>query len=488
MLNLATATATELLTALERRKVSSLELVDGYLDRIARLNGPLNAVITLDAERARARARELDAWRARSDAHGPLHGLPLTIKDAFETEGLRTVSGAKPYAAHVPAANAVAVQRLVDAGAIVLGKTNVPAYCADVQTFNEVFGVTHNPHDRTRTPGGSSGGAAVAVACGFTSFELGSDIGGSIRTPAGWTGVYGHKPSYGLVPMGGHIPGPPGMLARWDLNVAGPLARSAEDLALALSVLAGPEGQDAKAYRLALPAPRCAALRDYRVGAWFDAPGFPLDPELRAVLDGVVEGLESVGARVERLDEAVVGISLTALVDDYLKLMLPVMMSGMPQASVDGLVQVAQGSAPGASEQLLRVARSATLRHVEWLAVDERRAHLRRRFAQLFERFDVLLLPLHPVAAIPHEHEGTSTTRTITVSGVARPYFDLFGWIAPATACYLPATAAPVGRTPGGLPVGVQIVGDYLEDHTTMAFAEHLGELVGGFVPPAGLG
>ena len=270
MIDLLTATATELLVQLRERRVSSRELVDGYLDRIARLNAPWNAVVTLDAERARARADELDHARTRGEDRVPLHGLPMTIKDAYEIAGLRTVAGATEYAEHVPSRTAVAVQRLLDAGAIVLGKTNVPAYCADVQTFNEVFGVTKNPHDATRTPGGSSGGAAVAIACGFTALELGSDIGGSIRTPSGWTGVYGHKPSFGVVPPRGHVPPAPGALADFDLSVCGPMARSAADLELALSVLAGPGEVEARGYGLALPPARHAALRDFRVGVWLD--------------------------------------------------------------------------------------------------------------------------------------------------------------------------------------------------------------------------
>ena len=485
MIDLLTATATELLVQLRERRVSSRELVDGYLDRIARLNAPWNAVVTLDAERARARADELDHARTRGEDRGPLHGLPMTIKDAYEIAGLRTVAGATEYAEHVPSRTAVAVQRLLDAGAIVLGKTNVPAYCADVQTFNEVFGVTKNPHDATRTPGGSSGGAAVAIACGFTALELGSDIGGSIRTPSGWTGVYGHKPSFGVVPPRGHVPPAPGALADFDLSVCGPMARSAADLELALSVLAGPDEVEARGYGLALPAARHTALRDFRVGVWLDEPAFPLDPEVRACLEAAVLAVERAGARVERVRGQDFGVPIEALYDDYLKLLLPVTLSGTPARSRDTLQRIASGELTGVPEMLVRIARCATQSHIDWLGVHERRAGHRARFEQLFaERFDVLLLPITPVPAIPHDPNGSSATRSISVGAESRPYMDLFGWIAPATACYLPATAAPVGRTRAGLPVGVQIVGRYLDDRTTLAFAKALGAVHGGFLPP----
>jgi amidase len=480
------APATELAAAIRARKLSSRELLEAYLARIERLDRDLNAVVTLDVERARARARQLDDQLARGDAPvGPLHGLPMTIKDAYETAGIRTTAGSPQHAQHVPERNADAVQRLIDAGAVVLGKTNVPAFSGDVQTYNDVFGVTRNPHDLARTPGGSSGGAAVAVACGFTALELGSDIGGSIRTPANWTGVYGHKPTHGIVPARGHIPGPPGALAEPDLAVCGPLARSAPDLALALGVLAGADGPRSKAWSLALPPPRRQRLGDYRVAAWLDDAAFAVDADVLRLLERAVDALRAAGAQVDV--DARPDVTLSDFEETYHRLLDPIVVSGMPTAVHDMLVTVAGAPAePGeAGEAFKRFARNATARHIAWLRAHERRMRLAARMAEFFARYDALLCPVSGVPAIAHDHDGTQITRSILVNGASRPYLELLSWISIASAAHLPATVAPVGRTPAGLPVGIQIIGPYLEDHTPIDLAVRLAELIGGFTPPA---
>lgn len=480
--SLAFESATSLARRVCSREVSSLELVDLYLGRIERLNGPINAVVTLDAERARARARALDDQLARGEVVGPLHGVPITIKDAYETAGIRTTGGAPEYRDHVPAANALAVQRLVDAGAVILGKTNVPAYSSDVQTYNAIFGTTNNPHDLARTPGGSSGGAAAALAAGLTALELGSDIGGSIRTPSHWTGVYGHKPSHGLVPLRGHIPGPPGALSEGDLNVGGPLARSAEDLALALEVVAGPDAARGKAWKLVLPPPRADRLQRYRVAAWLDDATFPVDSKVRTRLEAAVEALRGAGVTVDT--EARPDVDLANLFDIYWKLLNPIVVSGMPSEVVELLAEIARTAPSEDKSVLIETARNATARHLDWLRSNEKRARLNARWAAFFERFDVLLMPVNPVTAIRHDHADPILTRPIEVNGEARTYMDLFGWIAPATLSWLPATVAPAGRSDDGLPVGLQIVGPYLEDRTPLDFAARLREILGGFTPP----
>ncbi|MBO0713409.1 MAG: hypothetical protein J2P59_01545, partial [Acidimicrobiales bacterium] len=252
---LAFLPSVELLALLERGELSSRELLDTYLDRLDRHNKAINAIVTLDAERARQRAREADEARAHGESWGPLHGLPVTVKDVFETDGLRTTAGSPDLADYVPDRDAVLVGRLRGAGAVIFGKTNTPTMAADGQTFNPIFGTTNNPWDLTRTPGGSSGGCGAALAAGLTPLSFGSDIAGSIRIPANFCGVYGHKPSFGLIPQRGHIPGPPGQRLERDINVVGPLARDARDLDLALSVLAGPRGQEELGWRLTLAPP-----------------------------------------------------------------------------------------------------------------------------------------------------------------------------------------------------------------------------------------
>src|SRR3954453_128663 len=270
-----TSTATELGAAIKDQEVSSRELLATFLDRIERLNGPVNAVVTLAVERAQAQAAAADEATARGDELGPLHGLPITIKDAIETEGIRSTGGAVELTDHVPAADAPAVAKLRAAGAVVFGKTNLPRWSGDLQSYNEIFGTTNNPWDTSRIPGGSSGGPAAAVAAGFTAFELGTDIGGSVRIPSHCCGTFGLKPSYGVVPQRGYLDSVGGGTTDADINVFGPMARSAGDLDLLLSVLAGPVPADDVAWRIELPPSDVTALRDARIAVWLDDPANP---------------------------------------------------------------------------------------------------------------------------------------------------------------------------------------------------------------------
>ena len=478
------ASARELAARIARLQLSSRELLEHYLARVARLNAPLNAVVTLDLERARARADAADAARARGESWGPLHGLPVTIKDTFETAGVRTTAGAPQYAEHVPATNALAVQRLLDAGCVVFGKTNVPVLAGDVQTYNPVFGVTRSAWDPERTPGGSSGGAATALAAGFTAFELGSDIGGSIRTPSSWSGVYGLKPSYDIVPQRGHIPGPPGILGEADLNVVGPMARAADDLELLLDVVAGPLADRAVGWRLALPPPRRSSLRDYRVAAWLDDPAFPVDAAVGGPLHAAVAALRQAGVAVD--ESARPAFALADCMRTYQRLLYAVLAAAFPQASFERFTQQALGLDADATDMLSRFVLYGTARHRDWLAANETRQRYRAALDDFFREHDVLLCPVTSVPAIVHDHSEPMPQREITVNGARRAYSDLFGWISIATLTYCPAVSAPVGSTPAGLPVGVQIIAPYLEDRTAIDFARRLGEVCGGFQRPPG--
>jgi len=474
--------ATELLAALRSREVSSRELLDLYLARIDRLNAPVNAVVTLDVERARKAADAADAANARGESLGSLHGLPMTIKDTFETAGLRTTAGASMLASHVPSLDAVVVGRVRAAGAIIFGKTNTPTFAGDVQTYNPVFGVTRNPYDLSRSSGGSSGGSAVAMALGLSGAEIGSDIGGSIRNPAHYCGIYGHKPTHGIVPARGHLPPPPGGLAEYDLGVMGPMTRSAEDLSLLLDVLAGPDEWPAKAWRLDLPRARRRSLREYRVAAWLDDPFCPVDAEVRALGEATVAALREAGVEVD--DRARPVPDLAAVHYGYEKLLWPILSGGMSAEEARELALMGEAAAPDDLSDLARFARAVTLRHRDWLAVDEERQRLRARWAAFFESYDVLLCPITPTAALPHNNEGTILSRTIRVNGASRPYTDQVVWAGLVTMALLPSTCAPVGRTPSGLPVGLQIVGPYLEDRTTIDFAARLADVIGGYAPP----
>jgi amidase len=481
MSEVAFRSATELLRALARRELSSAELLDLYLDRVAKLNPRINAVVHVDAERARARARAADAARARGESWGALHGLPITIKDSFEVAGMPCTSGAPELAKHVPERHADSAQRLVDAGAIVFGKTNLPLYAGDFQSYNAVYGTTNNPWDVTRGPGGSSGGSAAALAAGLTSLELGSDIGGSIRNPAHFCGVYGLKTTHGIVPMRGHIPGPPGTLSEDDLGVGGPMGRSAADLALGLDVLAGPSPSDAVAWRLELPPPRANRLADLRVGVWLEDPLGPVDAEVGDVLSNAVDAIAKTGARIDAKTRP---IDPREQHRTYAQLLNAVMGAGSPP-EVLARAEAAAPTIPASEDSFsVNALRGLALRHREWLGLNERRARLRAQWASYFRDVDVMLCPIMPTAAFAHDHSEINT-RTLIINGKAEPYFQLF-WAGLAVNAYLPGAVAPAGRTRAGLPVGIQIVGAYLEDRTPVAAAALLADVLGGFTPPPG--
>ncbi|MDW3215037.1 MAG: amidase [Ilumatobacteraceae bacterium] len=469
--------ATDLAAAIRGREVSAAEALEHQIARIERLDGPVNAIVHWDVERAREAARSADAAVAAGHDVGPLHGVPITIKDSFQTVGCVTTSGAPELADFVPTEDAAPVARLRAAGAIPFAKSNLPIYAGDIQSFNEVYGTTNNPHDLARTPGGSSGGSAAALAMGFTSLELGSDIGGSIRVPAHYSGVSGHKPSYGIVAAHGQIPGMPGTLSQADLAVAGPMSRSVRDLELALDVLVGPDRWNAPAWRIELPPPRGEALDQLRIGAWLDDDHCPVDASTRTVLEHLVGQIEAAGGRVDT--EARPGFTLEKIDGVFRDLLMAALAGGTPPGELDRLAATAGDSAAE------RAARSTAMRHREWLAHNERRLQIRERWREFFERFDIILMPVQPRGAIPHDHSMPQWDRTVDIDGVDRPYLDLFGWTGPAGAGMLPATVVPAGLGSDGLPIGVQIVGPYLHDRTTLRAAALIAKLAGGCPKPA---
>ena len=479
--------ATTLAQAIRDKKVTSRDALDHFLERIERLNPQINAVIALNPEAARERADAADAALAKGDNWGPLHGVPMTIKDSYEVVGMATVCGAPALKDHRPTTNAVAVQRLIDAGAIVFGKTNTPLFAQDIQSFNDVFGTSKNPWDTSRTPGGSSGGAAAAVAAGLTAFELGSDIGGSIRTPAHFCGVFGHKPSHGIIPMRGHIPGPPGTLSEPDLAVSGPLARDANDLVLALDILAGAHGDAAKAWRLELPTARHTKLKDFRVACWFDDPECPIDQATKQALGNIAAQLRDAGVQVD--EQAKMPVTAKESFHLYDRLLNAVVGAGLPPKIFTKLQRVApilKLLPDSVSGKLGRFADAATQRYRDWARSNEMRQRQRAAWAKFFESYDVVLMPVNITAAFKHDHGADMFKRKIEVDGVERPYYEQFMWIGPPTSALLPVTTAPIGKTKDGLPIGMQIVGPYLEDKTTIEFAHLLGELGHGFVSPPG--
>jgi amidase len=448
--------ATELTSAIRSGEITSTELLNLYLDRIERYNDDINAVVALDIEAARARAAEADKALAQGQDWGPLHGLPVTVKDVFEVVGMPTTAGDPLLKDYMSKRNAIAVQRLIDAGAIIFGKTNVPYRAMDIQTYNEIYGTTNNPWDLSRTPGGSSGGAAAALAMGFTPLEMGSDIAGSLRFPPHCTGVFGHKTTFGIVPRYGIIPPmpdqypPPNVMPTIPLFVVGPLARSADDLELALEVLTTPGSADESDNRPELLPPRRQQFSDYRVAVWFTDPGpaAEIDAEVLATLQKTVEKLRSAGLDVD--EEARPDISLFVSFAIWMEIFNRIRELPLP---------------------------------VELVARQKRQ---QAKWAAFFERYDVLLTPVAPTVAFPHDHEGALQSRSIVINGQEKPMTNSMTWALMAIVSGLPATVAPVGLSDSGLPVGIQIIGARFEDRTTIDFARGLSELVGGFVPPPG--
>ncbi|MDH6135494.1 amidase [Kitasatospora sp. MAA4] len=480
--DIAFRSAVELRGALRRREISSLELLDHYLERIEKLNPAVNAVVTTDPARAREQARAADAATARGEELGPLHGLPMTVKDTIETAGLTTTAGAPELADHVPARDADSVARLRAAGAIVFGKTNVPTYARDLQTHNPVFGTTRNPWNPDRAVGGSSGGGAAALAAGLTGFETGSDLAGSLRNPAHNCGVHALRPSFGVVPTRGHIPRAPGWLTSSDMCVIGPLGRSAQDLDLGLDVLAGPAAAQATGWRLELPGPRAHSLDGYRVGVWLDDPYCPVDSTVADLLTAAVDAIRAAGART---DEESRPVALDESDRLFQRLLLATTSAAMSDADFERLCTMAGELPADADSPFAAFLRNSTQRARDWTHAQEEREQVRVRWADYFRDHDVLLCPVAPTAAIPHDHNPDPNARRLTVNGQDRPYWDQGTWSGPAALAHLPAAVVPVGLTPDGLPVGIQIIGPHLEDRTVTDVAAHLDRLLGGFrIPP----
>jgi amidase len=477
--------ATDLIQALLARQVSARELTDAAIARIEALDPKINAVVVRDFDRARAAADAADAALARGERR-PLLGLPMTVKEQFNVAGLPTTWGFPKFQNWRPDTDALAVQRLKTAGAIIIGKTNVPMGLSDWQSFNEVYGTTNNPWDLGRTPGGSSGGAAAALAAGFVPLELGSDIGGSLRAPAHFCGVFSHKPSLELIPQrGSGPPETPAIVAHGDLSVIGPMARSAADLALELGVLAGPdELWDGIGYKLALPEPRHDKLADYRVLVIDAHPLCPTAAGVKAALDGLSDRLAKAGCTIVRASPDMPDLARTTR--NYCELLSAAL--SVDQSPDERARTEAAATALSPDDMSLTAAflRGATMSQSAWAQTSRIRGGIRARWQALFQEVDVIICPPTPTTAFPHDH-SPQWTRQLDIDGKKISYNDQIVWAAVATLTGLPATVAPIGHDASGLPVGVQIIGGYLEDRTTIAFAGLIEREFGGFNPPPSL-
>jgi amidase len=485
MSNWSYKTAGELIVALDAGEVSAVELARDTIARIETHDPAINAVCAPDFDRALDAARAADIALAAGERK-PLLGIPLTVKESYNIAGLPTTWGFPWSRDFVPTEDALAVARVKAAGAVVLGKTNVPFALGDWQSYNEIYGVTNNPWDLGRTPGGSSGGSSAALAAGYGPLSLGSDIGGSLRSPAHFCGVFAHKPSFGLVPSRGQTPpGVPPLPNEPELAVIGPMARCATDLALLLDVMAGPDPLDGGiAYHLALPPPRHADLARYRVLVLDSHPLLPTSASVGAAIATLADGLARAGVGVARESALLPDLADAARL--YMRLLRAYIGFSLPPEAYAGLQAMAAQLSPDDHSLAAESIRGGVLSHRDWLIASARRARLRAEWAALFAEFDAVICPIMPTPAFAHDRSGDPDTRRLLVDGTEMPYADQLVWAGIATAPGLPATAIPIGLSPEGLPIGVQIIGPWLEDRTPLALAALIEREFGGFTPPPG--
>ncbi len=475
----------QLRDALRSRRLSASELLQHTIARIEVIDQRLNSIVVRDFDRAGEAARAADAALAHGDQR-PLLGIPVTLKEPFNVAGLASTWGYQRFRDFVPAEDALIVSRLKNAGAVVIGKTNIPVGLRDFQSYNDIYGTTNNPWDLERSPGGSSGGSAASLAMGLGALSIGSDIGGSIRVPAHFCGIFGHKPTVGLVPQRGYsLPPAPSVPGGGDLAVVGPMARHASDLSVALDVIAGPdEMREGVGYRLALPPPRHDNLRDFRVLVIDTHPLMPTGKDVRVAIRRLAERLARLGVKV-----ADTSALLPSLADSSRLYMRLLNAARSLRLTADEFAEAEQQAhALSADDRSLQAerARGMVMTHRDWLAADAARLQLQQRWHALFREWDVVIYPAAAVPTFLQDQSEPIEARLLDIDGKAHHYLDAcFVWADPATTCGLPATAIPVDRAASGLPIGVQVIGPYLEDRTTIAFAELLEREFGGFVPPS---
>lgn len=468
------ATAREMIAALEAKQVSARELLDAHVARNEQVGKKINAVIASDLGRAYGAADVIDNARAKGKPMGTLAGIPMTAKDGFDVGHMPAVAGSKGLVGRdAHCADAELVRRARGQGAVIWGKTNVPYMLSDWQSYNAVYGQTNNPYDVSRVPGGSSGGAAAALACGITPLEIGSDIGGSLRTPASFCGVYSLKPTWGVLPMRGHVPPLPDDYYELDLGVGGPMARNAEDLRLLWNVLSG--SMSAR-----------KPVEGLRIAVWDEDANFPLARDVKEGIARAAHALGEQGARVEHISSPV---DTAHLLSTYRWILAPTLSAGLPEAMLQDMERtreadlktMAENPDPW-SEHFNRVCWTA--RFYEVARAFAARQKLKDRMTTFFQNYDAILMPVAPVVAFPHDHSEPFLERKLEVDGETVSYMNMLSWIALATTLHLPALAIPTGPNAQGLPVGVQLVGTEHGEDRLFDLAIAAEETLGGFAPP----
>jgi amidase len=466
------ATARAMLADLAAKTVSARELLDAHLARNEQIAGPVNAVIDTDIARARKDAAAIDAARAKGAALGPLAGLPMTIKDGFDVENMPATSGAPGFANRdKDCADATQVATARRAGAVIWGKTNVPYMLSDIQSYNALHGTTNNPYDVTKVPGGSSGGAAAALATGVTPLEIGSDIGGSLRHPANFCGVTSLKPTWGALDGRGHVPPSPDAYFECDIGVYGPMARNVGDLKMFWSVLRG------------TPEPKRRDVKGARIAIWDEEETWPLAREVREAVEQAGDALESAGAHVEHAKPDIDG---AVLMTEYNALLTPIIALGMPEDAFRAFEAMREADrklvaedGPGSQAAAFRLRAAAPYREIVKAMVA--RQTMKDALRRFFGTYDAILMPVTFVPPFPHLQEGSFADRMLEVDGETVRYNNLLNWIAPASALHAPSIAVPAGRTSKGLPVGVQLVGPWNGEDRLFDFGFALEEALGGF-------
>jgi amidase len=463
------------------KKVSAREVLEHFLARVDRFNPKLNAIVWQDRERARKRAETADAALTKGEIWGPLHGVPMTIKESYNVAGSPTTWGDPSLKANVGEASALAVERLEKAGVVLFGKTNVPFMLADWQSYNAVYGTARNPWNLDLTPGGSSGGSAAALAAGMTAIEAGSDIGSSIRNPAHYCGVFGLKPTWGVISPKGHAL--PGVVAYGDISVIGPLTRGAEDLDIALDAMAGPDDIDGVCWKVEFPRCPRRALKDLRIAVKLTDPRSEIDIEYADKLQALVDALAACGAK---LTEVAPAIDTGRLHELYVWLLRAATSARTPDDDIARWQAAAARVGSGQVRYLAQMVKGCTLSHRDWLKLNNERMKLRRQFNAFFADWDILLCPAAASAAWPHDQEGERWERTISINNKRVPTTDQLFWAGYSGVVYLPSTVGPAGLTRSGLPVGYQAIAASGRDKWATTFSRLVEREIGGFVPPPG--
>lgn len=439
MIHVTEKTAIETAAAIAKGESSAVDECEAAIRRIEERDGEINAVVVRDFDRAMDAAKAADDQRARGES-GPLLGVPMTVKESHDVAGLPSTWGVESNRDYIPGRDSYVVRRLKDAGAIILGKTNVPPMLADWMSNNPVYGRTNNPHDHGRVVGGSSGGSAAALAAGMVPLEYGSDIGGSIRIPANYCGVYGLKPSYGVVPLEGHyFPGTD--TADIPLSVTGPLARSTDDLALAIDLTA----------EIALPRARKKKLEDYRLLVVTETDMAVADDAIVNAVEGIAELCAKAGATVDHKSD--LAPDFATLHSQYLHMLLTVLAvrdpsSGYPLPDYPG-----------------------------WVEMVDQQARAGRQYRDLFEEYDAILCPNSGTTAFPHT-DVPMNDRKLVINGEETEFGRQFGWVSIATYPGLPAVSMPIGEDADGLPIGLQIVTAKYREQEAVTLADLIGKAI----------